>query len=169
LPFLSISPRAQKGRQKCGALKIGFVFLWHVYRHGAKRTGSGGFQTLLRATQHIGNGFYGVDLKKFANARKKIYFVIWVSEVGALHNKLHTRPTSVTQRAFCAIWRAFLFAWLCLVAWFNSSLKHTIPERWGCPQDRGYLGPLATVRESALTSTIMAEFLRRMENRSKGL
>jgi glutathione synthase/RimK-type ligase-like ATP-grasp enzyme len=50
---------------------------WQIYRHGGKRTDSGNFDTLptfevpksvldaaLKATQPIGNGFYGVDVKE---------------------------------------------------------------------------------------------------------
>lgn len=50
---------------------------WQIYRHGGKRTDSGNFETIptfeapkavldaaLKATQPIGNGFYGVDVKE---------------------------------------------------------------------------------------------------------
>ncbi len=50
---------------------------WQIYRHGGNRTDSGNFDTLptfevpkavldaaLKATQSIGNGFYGVDVKE---------------------------------------------------------------------------------------------------------
>lgn len=50
---------------------------WQIYRHGGRRTDSGDFDTLptfevpkavldaaLKATQPIGNGFYGVDVKE---------------------------------------------------------------------------------------------------------
>lgn len=98
---------------------------WQIYRHGANRTDSGDFATLptfevpravldaaLKATQPIGNGLYGVDVKEIAGKG----YVIEVND--------------------------------------NPSIDSGIEDQ--------YLG-------DELYRVIMAEFLRRMENRSKGL
>lgn len=98
---------------------------WQIYRHGAKRTDSGSFATLptfevprpvldaaLRATQAIGNGLYGVDVKEVAGKG----YVIEVND--------------------------------------NPNVDSGIEDQ--------YLG-------EELYRLIMAEFLRRMENRSKGV
>jgi glutathione synthase/RimK-type ligase-like ATP-grasp enzyme len=97
---------------------------WQIYRHGATRIDSGNFDTLptfevpkivietaLKATQPIGNGFYGVDIKE-KNGRG---YVIEVND--------------------------------------NPNIDRGIEDR--------YLG-------DELYHLIMAEFLRRMENRRKG-
>ncbi|MGZ8191671.1 MAG: RimK family protein [Methylococcaceae bacterium] len=98
---------------------------WQIYRHGANRTASGDFQTMatfevpkavleaaLKATQYIGNGFYGVDVKE-KNGKG---YVIEVND--------------------------------------NPSIDSGIEDK--------YLG-------DELYRLIMTEFLRRMENLSKGL
>lgn len=98
---------------------------WQIYRHGAKRTDSGNFATLptfevpravldaaLKATQPIGNGLYGVDVKEI-NGKG---YVIEVND--------------------------------------NPSIDSGIEDK--------YLG-------EELYRVIMSEFLRRMENRSKGV
>ncbi len=98
---------------------------WQIYRHGASRTDSGSFATLptfevpkpvldaaLKATQPIGNGFYGVDVKEVGGKG----YVIEVND--------------------------------------NPSIDSGVEDH--------YLG-------EALYRAIMAEFLRRLENRSKGL
>ena len=98
---------------------------WQIYRHGSNRTDSGNFDTLptfevpkavleaaLRATQPIGNGLYGVDVKEI-NGKG---YVIEVND--------------------------------------NPSIDRGVEDH--------YLG-------DELYRAIMAEFLRRMENRSKGL
>lgn len=97
---------------------------WQIYRHGAKRTDSGGFDTLatfevpkpvldaaLRATQAVGDGLYGVDVKEVAGKG----YVIEVND--------------------------------------NPNIDSGIEDR--------YLG-------EELYRAIMAEFLRRMEDRSRG-
>lgn len=98
---------------------------WQIYRHGATRTDSGNFATLptfevpkavldaaLKATQPIGNGLYGVDVKEI-NGKG---YVIEVND--------------------------------------NPNIDSGIEDQ--------YLG-------EELYRVIMTEFLRRMENRSKGL
>jgi glutathione synthase/RimK-type ligase-like ATP-grasp enzyme len=98
---------------------------WQIYRHGGKRTDSGNFDTLptfevpkavleaaLKATQPIGNGFYGVDVKE-KNGKG---YVIEVND--------------------------------------NPNIDSGIEDK--------YLG-------DELYRLILTEFLRRMENRSKGL
>lgn len=98
---------------------------WQIYRHGATRTDSGSFATLptfevpravldaaLKATQPIGNGLYGVDVKEI-NGKG---YVIEVND--------------------------------------NPNIDSGVEDQ--------YLG-------EELYRVIMAEFLRRMENRSKGL
>ncbi|MDD1620051.1 MAG: RimK family protein, partial [Methylococcaceae bacterium] len=98
---------------------------WQIYRHGATRTDSGSFATLptfevpravldaaLKATQPIGNGLYGVDVKEI-NGKG---YVIEVND--------------------------------------NPNIDSGVEDH--------YLG-------EELYRVIMAEFLRRMENRSKGL
>lgn len=98
---------------------------WQIYRHGAGRTDSGDFATLptfevpkavleaaLKATQYIGDGFYGVDVKE-KNGKG---YVIEVND--------------------------------------NPNIDSGIEDK--------YLG-------DELYRLIMAEFLRRMENHSKGL
>ncbi|WP_415878525.1 RimK family protein [Methylomonas sp. TEB] len=98
---------------------------WQIYRHGAKRTDSGNFDTLptfevpkgvldaaLRATQPIGNGLYGVDVKEI----KGKGYVIEVND--------------------------------------NPSIDSGVEDK--------YLG-------DELYKAIMSEFLRRMDNRSKGV
>jgi len=98
---------------------------WQIYRHGANRTDSGSFATLptfevpravleaaLKATQPIGNGLYGVDVKEVAGKG----YVIEVND--------------------------------------NPSIDSGVEDQ--------YLG-------DELYRAIMAEFLRRMENRGKGL
>ncbi|MDD5275570.1 MAG: RimK family protein [Methylovulum sp.] len=98
---------------------------WQIYRHSANQTASGDFQTMatfevpkavleaaLKATQQIGDGFYGVDVKE-KNGKG---YVIEVND--------------------------------------NPSIDSGIEDQ--------YLG-------DELYRLIMAEFLRRMENRSKGL
>ena len=98
---------------------------WQIYRHGNKRTDSGDFTTLptfevpravldvaLKATQPIGDGFYGVDVKEI-NGKG---YVIEVND--------------------------------------NPSIDSGVEDH--------YLG-------DELYRAIMAEFLRRMENRSKGV
>lgn len=98
---------------------------WQIYRHGSKRTDSGGFDTLatfevpkpvldaaLRATQAVGDGLYGVDVKEVAGKG----YVIEVND--------------------------------------NPNIDSGIEDR--------YLG-------EGLYRAIMAEFLRRMENRSRGV
>ena len=98
---------------------------WQIYRHGAKRTDSGNFATLptfevpkpvldaaLKATQPIGDGFYGVDVKEI-NGKG---YVIEVND--------------------------------------NPSIDSGVEDK--------YLG-------DELYRAIMAEFLRRMDNRSKGV
>lgn len=98
---------------------------WQIYRHGGKRTDSGDFQTMatfevpkavleaaLKATQQIGDGLYGVDVKE----KDGKGYVIEVND--------------------------------------NPSIDGGIEDH--------YLG-------DELYRLIMAEFLRRMENRSKGV
>jgi len=98
---------------------------WQIYRHGASRVDSGDFETLatfevpkavleaaLKATQYIGNGFYGVDVKE-KNGKG---YVIEVND--------------------------------------NPNIDSGIEDK--------YLG-------DELYRLIMTEFLRRMENHSKGL
>ncbi len=98
---------------------------WQIYRHGGSRTDSGNFDTLptfevpkavldaaLKATQPIGNGLYGVDVKEI-NGKG---YVIEVND--------------------------------------NPNIDSGIEDK--------YLG-------DELYRLIMAEFLRRMENRSKGV
>lgn len=98
---------------------------WQIYRHGATRTDSGSFATLptfevpravldaaLKATQPIGNGLYGVDVKEI-NGKG---YVIEVND--------------------------------------NPNIDSGVEDQ--------YLG-------DELYRVIMTEFLRRMENRSKGL
>lgn len=98
---------------------------WQIYRHGSSRTDSGNFSTLptfevpkavleaaLKATQPIGNGLYGVDVKE-KNGKG---YVIEVND--------------------------------------NPNIDSGIEDK--------YLG-------DELYRLIMAEFLRRMENRSKGV
>lgn len=98
---------------------------WQIYRHGASRTDSGSFATLptfevpkavldaaLKATQHIGNGLYGVDVKEI-NGKG---YVIEVND--------------------------------------NPSIDSGVEDK--------YLG-------DELYRVIISEFLRRMDNRSKGL
>jgi len=98
---------------------------WQIYRHGETKTDSGDFETLptfeapkavleaaLKATQYIGNGLYGVDVKE-KNGKG---YVIEVND--------------------------------------NPSIDSGIEDK--------YLG-------DELYRLIMAEFLRRMENRSKGV
>jgi glutathione synthase/RimK-type ligase-like ATP-grasp enzyme len=98
---------------------------WQIYRHGSSRTDSGSFATLptfevpkavldaaLKATQPIGNGLYGVDVKEIDGKG----YVIEVND--------------------------------------NPNIDSGIEDQ--------YLG-------EELYRAIMAEFLRRMENRSKGL
>ena len=98
---------------------------WQIYRHGINRTDSGDFATLptfevpkavldaaLKATQPIGNGFYGVDVKEI-NGKG---YVIEVND--------------------------------------NPSIDSGVEDK--------YLG-------DELYRVIMTEFLRRMDNRSKGL
>ncbi|ASF46408.1 RimK family protein [Methylovulum psychrotolerans] len=98
---------------------------WQIYRHGTNRTDSGDFQTMatfevpkavldaaLKATQHIGDGLYGVDVKE-KNGKG---YVIEVND--------------------------------------NPSIDSGIEDQ--------YLG-------DNLYRLIMTEFLRRMENRSKGI
>lgn len=98
---------------------------WQIYRHGSKRTDSGDFTTVptfevpkavldaaLKATQPIGNGFYGVDVKEINGTG----YVIEVND--------------------------------------NPNIDSGIEDQ--------YLG-------EELYRVIMTEFLRRMENRSKGL
>ncbi|MGZ4957912.1 MAG: RimK family protein [Methylomonas sp.] len=98
---------------------------WQIYRHGTKRTDSGNFATLptfevpravleaaLKATQPIGNGLYGVDVKEIHGKG----YVIEVND--------------------------------------NPNIDSGVEDK--------YLG-------DELYRVIMAEFLRRMENRSKGL
>lgn len=98
---------------------------WQIYRHGGSRTDSGNFSTLptfevpkavldaaLKATQPIGNGLYGVDVKEI-NGKG---YVIEVND--------------------------------------NPNIDSGIEDK--------YLG-------EELYRLIMGEFLRRMENRSKGL
>ncbi|MGZ8226462.1 MAG: RimK family protein [Methylococcaceae bacterium] len=98
---------------------------WQIYRHGANRTDSGDFETLatfevpkavldaaLKATQHIGSGLYGVDVKE-KNGKG---YVIEIND--------------------------------------NPSIDSGIEDK--------YLG-------DELYRLIMTEFLRRMENHSKGL
>jgi len=98
---------------------------WQIYRHGSGRTDSGGFATMptfevpkgvldaaLKATQPIGNGFYGVDVKEIGGKG----YVIEVND--------------------------------------NPSIDAGVEDN--------YLG-------DELYRVIMAEFLRRMENRSRGL
>ncbi|MDT8407177.1 MAG: RimK family protein [Methylococcales bacterium] len=98
---------------------------WQIYRHGASRTDSGSFATMptfevpkgvldaaLKATQPIGNGLYGVDVKEVAGKG----YVIEVND--------------------------------------NPNLDSGVEDK--------YLG-------DELYRVIMGEFLRRMDNRSKGL
>ncbi len=98
---------------------------WQIYRHGSNRTDTGNFDTLptfevpkavldaaLKATQPIGNGLYGVDVKEI-NGKG---YVIEVND--------------------------------------NPNIDSGIEDK--------YLG-------DELYRLIMAEFLRRMENRSKGV
>ncbi len=98
---------------------------WQIYRHHESRTDSGNFETMptfevpkvvleaaLKATQHIGNGFYGVDVKE-KNGKG---YVIEVND--------------------------------------NPNIDSGIEDK--------YLG-------DELYRLVMAEFLRRMENRSKGV
>ncbi|QPK63493.1 RimK family protein [Methylomonas sp. LL1] len=98
---------------------------WQIYRHGANRTDSGNFATMptfevpkavldaaLRATQPIGNGLYGVDVKEIDGKG----YVIEVND--------------------------------------NPNIDSGIEDK--------YLG-------DELYRLIMSEFLRRMDNRSKGL
>jgi len=98
---------------------------WQIYRHGAHRTDSGNFDTLptfevpkavldaaLKATQPIGNGLYGVDVKEVHGKG----YVIEVND--------------------------------------NPNIDSGIEDQ--------YLG-------DELYRVIMSEFLRRMDNRSKGL
>lgn len=97
---------------------------WQIYRHGSSRTDSGSFATLptfevpkavldaaLKATQPIGNGLYGVDVKEIGGKG----YVIEVND--------------------------------------NPNIDSGIEDQ--------YLG-------DELYRAIMLEFLRRMENRSKG-
>ena len=98
---------------------------WQIYRHGGNRIDSGNFDTLptfevpksvleaaLKATQPIGNGLYGVDVKEIDGKG----YVIEVND--------------------------------------NPNIDSGIEDK--------YLG-------EDLYRLIIAEFLRRMENRSKGL
>jgi glutathione synthase/RimK-type ligase-like ATP-grasp enzyme len=98
---------------------------WQIYRHGASRTDTGNFDTLptfevpkavldaaLKATQPIGNGLYGVDVKE-KNGKG---YVIEVND--------------------------------------NPNIDSGVEDK--------YLG-------DELYRLIMTEFLRRMENRSKGV
>lgn len=98
---------------------------WQIYRHGATKTDSGSFATLptfevpkavleaaLKATQPIGNGLYGVDVKEVGGKG----YVIEVND--------------------------------------NPNIDSGIEDQ--------YLG-------EELYRAIMGEFLRRMENRSKGV
>ncbi|NOT10907.1 MAG: RimK family protein [Methylococcaceae bacterium] len=98
---------------------------WQIYRHGSSKTDSGNFETLptfevpkavidaaLKATQPIGNGFYGVDVKQ----KDGKGYVIEVND--------------------------------------NPNIDSGIEDK--------YLG-------DELYRLIMSEFLRRLEDRSKGL
>jgi glutathione synthase/RimK-type ligase-like ATP-grasp enzyme len=98
---------------------------WQIYRHGEKRTDSGHFETMptfeapkavldaaLKATQAIGNGLYGVDVKE----KDGKGYVIEVND--------------------------------------NPNIDRGIEDK--------YLG-------DELYRQVMAEFLRRMENSSKGV
>ncbi len=98
---------------------------WQIYRHGATKTDSGSFATLptfevpkavleaaLKATQPIGNGLYGVDVKEVGGKG----YVIEVND--------------------------------------NPNIDSGIEDQ--------YLG-------EELYRAVMGEFLRRMENRSKGV
>ena len=98
---------------------------WQIYRHGAHKTDSGSFSTIptfevpkavldaaLRATQLIGNGLYGVDVKEIDGKG----YVIEVND--------------------------------------NPSIDNGVEDK--------YLG-------DELYLAIMNEFIRRMDNRSKGL
>jgi glutathione synthase/RimK-type ligase-like ATP-grasp enzyme len=98
---------------------------WQIYRHHETRTDTGNFETMptfevpkavleaaLKATQHIGNGLYGVDVKE-KNGKG---YVIEVND--------------------------------------NPNIDRGVEDK--------YLG-------NELYRLIMAEFLRRMENRSKGV
>jgi glutathione synthase/RimK-type ligase-like ATP-grasp enzyme len=98
---------------------------WQIYRHGSSKTDSGNFETLptfevpkavidaaLKATQPIGNGFYGVDVKQ-KNGKG---YVIEVND--------------------------------------NPNIDSGVEDK--------YLG-------DELYRLIMSEFLRRLEDRSKGL
>ncbi len=98
---------------------------WQIYRHGSKRTDSGHFETMptfeapksvveaaLKASQSIGNGLYGVDVKE-KNGKG---YVIEVND--------------------------------------NPNIDRGVEDK--------YLG-------DELYHQVMAEFLRRMENNSKGI